>query len=268
MLSMRGPRLWSMTLASTSRPCRAEPTFTSPPSAKSKTRPSLTEEPGSALMRSTRIRSPGATRYCLPPLTTTAESEPSGLGTATNCTRVLPIDGAVGRSAGGAQASPALRERHRPSPQQHRLREPERGQRRDRRGAAVRDQRQRDARDREQADVHPDVLHDLDEDHGEHARGQQLAEAVGRDAGGAKQAQQQDAEQRQQSEAAQQAELLGEGGEHEVGGAFGHEAELPLQALQPAASEQPACADRDSRLQKVVARAQGILRGVEEDLEA
>src|SRR5207302_9155387 len=50
-------------------------------------RPSFTEEPGSAASRSTRIWSPGATRYCLPPLTMTADSELSGLGTARDCTK-------------------------------------------------------------------------------------------------------------------------------------------------------------------------------------
>src|SRR4029077_13197568 len=146
-----------------------EPTFTPLPSVKRSTRPSLISAPGSALMRSTRIRSPGATRYCLPPLTTTAASEESGLGTATNCTRVLPIHGEVARGAGGAQSNRDLRKRHRPPPPHHRLRQSERGQRRDRGGPAVRDEREGDARDREQADVHPDVLRDLDEDHAEHA---------------------------------------------------------------------------------------------------
>src|SRR2546427_5706265 len=76
-----------MTLASTSRPSIAGlPTLISLPSLNSKTRPSLTEEPGSAARRSTRIWSPGATRYCLPPLTMTADSELSGLGTAKDCT--------------------------------------------------------------------------------------------------------------------------------------------------------------------------------------
>ena len=32
--------------------------------------------------------SPGATRYCFPPLTTTADSELSGLGTASDCTKL------------------------------------------------------------------------------------------------------------------------------------------------------------------------------------
>src|ERR1700758_5567702 len=225
-----------MTFASTSSPWSAEPTFTSPPSAKSTTRPSLTDDPGSALRRSTRIRSPGATRYCLPPLTMTADSDASGLGTATNCTRVLPIHGELARS-GGEQANRTLRERHGAPAHHHRLRYPKRGQRRDRRGTPVRDERQRDARDRERADVHADVLDDLDQEHAEDARGEQLAEAVGRNARGAEKTQKEHAEQRQQHQAAQKTELLSERCEHKVGGTLGHEAQLPLQALHPAATE-------------------------------
>src|SRR6266699_2891350 len=98
MLSTRGPRRCAITLASTSRPSIAGlPTLISLPSLNSRTRPSLTEEPGSAASRSTRILSPGATRYCLPPLTMTADSELSGLGTARDCTKpqLLPTRGEV-----------------------------------------------------------------------------------------------------------------------------------------------------------------------------
>src|SRR5947199_9039950 len=85
-----------MTLASTSRPSIAGlPTLISSPSLNSSTRPSFTDDPGSAASRSTRMRSPGATRYCLPPLTMTADSELSGLGAASDCTkqRLVPIYG-------------------------------------------------------------------------------------------------------------------------------------------------------------------------------
>src|SRR5258708_28584071 len=86
---MRGPRLCASTLASTSSPSiTGFPTLISLPSLKSSTRPSLSDAPGSAVRRSTRILSPGATRYCFPPLTTTADSELSGLGTARDCTNV------------------------------------------------------------------------------------------------------------------------------------------------------------------------------------
>jgi hypothetical protein len=64
-----------------------------------------------------------------------------------------------------------------------------------------------------------------------------------------------------------QPELLGEDGEDEVDGAFGHEAELALQTVQPALSEQPARADRDPCLEHVVSGTQRILVGIEKDLE-
>src|ERR1700716_2333339 len=105
MVSMRGPRRCAITLASTSTPSMAGvPTLISLPSLKRRTRPSFSDAPGSAVRRSTRIRSPGATRYCLPPLTTTADSELSGLGTARDCTKVGP---GLGRPANwGAPKTP------------------------------------------------------------------------------------------------------------------------------------------------------------------
>src|SRR5260370_4917780 len=121
MLSIRGPRRWAITFASTSMPLSCDPTWNSSPSLTITTRPSLTEDPGSAARRSTRIRSPGATRYCLPPLTTTADAEISGLGTASDCTKrwdpLLEDDG--------------------PRTEHHRLDQPECRQRGDRGRAAI-----------------------------------------------------------------------------------------------------------------------------------
>src|SRR5579872_2856185 len=87
MPSVRGPRGWPITFASTSTPASAFPSLRPSPSLTSSTRPSLIEAPASSESRSTRIRSPGETRYCLPPLTTTADGELSGLGTARDCTK-------------------------------------------------------------------------------------------------------------------------------------------------------------------------------------
>src|SRR5215467_12157709 len=154
MLSVRGPRRCAITFASTSRPSIAGlPTLTSLPSWTRRTRPSLTEEPGSAAMRSTRIRSPRATRYCFPPLTITADSEESGLGTARDCTKhrkaaFLVNDGAP--------------------PGHHRLDDPEGGEGRDRGRPSVGDQWQWNPRDRQHANVHAHVLDHLDEHHHEH----------------------------------------------------------------------------------------------------
>src|SRR5205823_8167349 len=99
MPSVRGPRRCAITFASTSMPSTAGfPTFTSSPWLNSRTRAKLTDEPGSAARRSTRIRSPRATRYCFPPLTITADGfrgfagtgELSGFGTATEFTKTPP----------------------------------------------------------------------------------------------------------------------------------------------------------------------------------
>src|SRR3989442_3791603 len=258
MLSVRGPRRCAITFASTSSPSTAGlPTLISSPWLNKSTRPSLTEEPGSAASRSTRMRSPGATRYCLPPLTMQADSELSGLGTASDCTkqRLLPICGE------------GLFVDNHASSDSNRLHDSQPGQRGDRGGAAVRDQRQRDAGDRQQADVHPDVLEHLDQDHREHAAGQQLAEAVRSHAGRAQNTNQESPEKCQEDEAAEQAELLGERRENEVGRSFRDEAELTLHPMQPAAAEHPSGSDRDPRLDQVVPRAQRVQVGVEEDLE-
>src|SRR4029077_13805259 len=250
MLSRRGPRRCWSTLTSTSMPSMpGEPTVMSSPFRSSSTRPSFSDEPGSAERRSTRILSPGATRYCLPPLTTTADSEESGLGTASDCTK-------------GTVSEDDL-----PAPQRHRLDEAQRRQRRDHGRSPVRDQGQRDSRDREQADVHTDVLDHLDKDHHEHPARQQLAESVRRHGRRPQETDQQQAEQREQDQASQEAELLGEDGEDEVGRPLGHEAELALQAVEPSLAEQASRADGNSRLQQVVACAEGVLVRVEKYLQ-
>src|ERR1700730_16222415 len=164
---MRGPRRCASTLTSTSSPASSLPaTLMSSPFRNSSTRSSFRDEPGSALRRSTRMWSPGATRYCFPPLTTTADSEESGLGTASDCTK--HSDSPVPVS-------------YEPAPQSHRLDPPKGGQGGEGRRAAVRDQGQRDARDGQQADVHADVFDHLDQDHHENAACQELTEPVRRD---------------------------------------------------------------------------------------
>src|SRR5439155_20817469 len=81
---------WRTTRATTVTPSRAAgPTLRSSPSASRSTRSRVSSDPASAATRSTRTWSPGATRYCLPPLTTTAVNELSGEGTIENCTPAL-----------------------------------------------------------------------------------------------------------------------------------------------------------------------------------
>src|SRR5437879_12282645 len=116
-----------MTLASTSRPSMAGlPTLISSPSLNSSTRPSFTEAPGSAARRSTRMRSPGTTRYCLPPLTTTADGELSGLGTANDSTKHPPHS--WGGWAERAGRDGVLLIDDCPASQHHRLDQPQRRQ--------------------------------------------------------------------------------------------------------------------------------------------
>src|SRR6267378_8553766 len=202
MVSMRGPRRCASTFASTSTPSTSLPTLTPLPSLRSRTRPSFTEEPGSAASWSTRMRSPGATRYCLPPLTTTADRELSGLGTASDCTKRWDCSLLVHKD---------------PPANNHRLDQPERRQGRYRGRAPVRDQRQGDARDRQQPDVHPHVLDDLDEHHDEGAAREQLAEPIRREGGRTQGPDEKGAKEREQNQAAEKPELLGEGGEDEIG---------------------------------------------------
>src|SRR5437899_7675946 len=105
----------------------------SEPSRTSRTRSSFTDEPGSAARRSTRILSPGATRYCFPPLTTTADSDPSGLGTNGD------ITGPSGRIAVDEERTA----------ERDRLYQTQAGQCFFQAEDGIRDQRQRDAGDRE-----------------------------------------------------------------------------------------------------------------------
>src|SRR5216684_8578402 len=250
MLSRRGPRRCCSTLTSTSRPSTAgEPTVISSPFRRSSTWPSFSDEPGSAVRRSTRILSPGATRYCFPPLTTTADSVASGLGTACDCTKgTVPKDDL-------------------PAPQRHGLDQAQRRQRRDGRRSPIRDQRQGNARDRQEADVHSNVLDYLGQDHHEHPAREQLAEPVRRHGRRTQEPDQQQAEDRQQDQASEQAELLGEDSKDEVSRSFRHETQLALQAVQPSPAEEAARADRDPGLEQVVAGAERVLVRVEKVLE-
>src|SRR6202162_5764482 len=64
--------------------------------------------------------------------------------------------------------------------------------------------------------------------------------------------------QHEQQQQAEEAELLADDGEDEVGGALGEEFELCLAAVHPALAEHAAGADRDLRLDDVVAGAEWI----------
>ena len=75
---------------------------------------------------------------------------------------------------------------------------------------------------------------------------------------------QQQREQHEQHQAADEAELLGEHREHEVGGLHGEEIALCLGAVRQATPEQPARADRDLRLIELVAGTRDVRSRVQE----
>ncbi len=72
----------------------------------------------------------------------------------------------------------------------------------------------------------------------------------------------------EQQQAADEAELLGQHGEDEIGVFLRQEIKLVLRALQVALADQPARTDGDHRLQDVIAGAQRILRRIEERQDA
>ncbi len=89
-----------------------------------------------------------------------------------------------------------------------------------------------------------------------------------RQAGGTQGDQDHRAEQGQDAEAAEEAELLGHGGEDEVGVLLGQEVELALGAQAEAFPQQAARTERDLALQDVIAGAGGVLVGMQEGEDA
>ena len=163
--------------------------------------------------------------------------------------RGLATRTARGRRRTAARRLPARRARraarcdaHRP-PHVHALDEAEHGEPHDQAGAAVGDERQRQAGDREQLHRHADVLDDLPHEHREHAGADVRAEAVPRQVGDAPDAQQGDAEQAEQHGAADEAELLADGGEREVGPQHGDVGVVGERPVEPSLAEQPAGAE-------------------------
>jgi hypothetical protein len=71
-----------------------------------------------------------------------------------------------------------------------------------------------------------------------------------------------------QQQVAQQAELLGEGGKDEVGGALGNEFQVGLRALHEALAPDPARADGDHALDDVKTLAQRVSRRVQQGADA
>ena len=156
-------------------------------------------------------------------------------------------------------ASLGARDRHQdaqPQPQRHHRR------------AAVADEGQRHAHHRQDAADHAHVHEGVgEEDHG-HRAGQQAREQRGRVQRDGQAAEDQEDEAGDQAQVAGQAELLGVGGEDEVGGALGNELQVRLRALHEALAADAAGADGDHALDDVEALAQRVLGRVEQRADA
>src|SRR5260221_11010383 len=130
------------------------PTLTSSPSTWSSTRSKPSSEPTSALTRPTRIWSPAETRYCFPPLTTTAVADCLLSGTNVDCT-TGPLRPSGSHETGVEAHRPALAEQvairrlslpveQQPPAQHHRLDRPHRREVGDQGRPAVGDHRKLD----------------------------------------------------------------------------------------------------------------------------
>ena len=133
---------------------------------------------------------------------------------------------------------------------------------------AVAEQRHRHPDDRSEAHHHRPVdQHAQGEGHG-HARGRQSREVAVSERGGAKGDEDHRRIEQQHHDAADEAELLGQGGEDEVGALLRQEVELALGAQAEALAHQPAGAERDLGLDDVVAGAALVRLRVDESEQA
>src|ERR1700678_2270582 len=140
----------------------------------------------------------------------------------------------------------------------------EAGQQRDHGSAPVADQRQGHADHRQDAARHAGVDEHIDEEAQCDGASGQARKSVLALHGQIQRASDHDAVQRQNEQLAQQAELLADDGEDEIGGPFRQEFKLRLAAVHIALAETPARADRDLRLDDVVSGAQRVVFGIEE----
>ena len=139
---------------------------------------------------------------------------------------------------------------------------------RDHRRAAVADEGQRHAHDRQDAAHHAHVDEGVGEKAERDRAGEQAREDRRRLGGDHQAAKDQEDEAEHQADAADQAELLGERGEDEVGGALGDELEVGLGALHEALAGRAARADRDLALDDVKALAERVGGRVEQRADA
>ena len=135
-------------------------------------------------------------------------------------------------------------------------------------GAAIGDQGEWHAADRDQAHHHCEIDEAIHEQVGGDAEGGEAAEHVvaaeccveGHGDHGEEHA--------DQHQRARETELLGDDGEHEIGLFFGQEIKLVLGAVQETLAPEAAGAERDFRLDDIIARAQRIAAGMQEGEDA
>ena len=141
-------------------------------------------------------------------------------------------------------------------------------ERRDHRRTAVAHEGQREPLDGHEPRDHSDIVHDLEREGRAHARDEEGAEPVAREPRRLEHAPEQQQVERERHRHADEAGLLREHGEDEVGVARRQVAELRLASLHEAAAHEPARAHRDLRLDLLVAGAARVERGVEEGVDA
>src|SRR6185436_9211499 len=266
--------------ATTGRPMDA-----ASPSATSRTRSKATESPGAASRSSTSSSVPTSTRYCFPPVSMTAYMEPLGVATdrAAACRCELDMKKRVGRpkrnrnsTATSLRASicPRNGRSTRRSPfgaalaDVDALQDSERDGDADQRRAAVADERQRNARDRHHPDHHPDVDHELEQQPRRHAAGEDRPERVLGTPAGHQHAPEQADEQQDDDHRADEAKLLGQDREHEIGVLHRQQALGVLRAIGEPDAEPATEADRDLGLEQLETGALDVGARVEERRQA
>src|SRR6185437_2260960 len=126
------------------------------------------------------------------------------------------------------------------------------------RASPIADERQRDADDREEPGHHPGIDEDIHEEGQRDAAREQTRERVGRLHREVERAADDEGIEKEQHREPEESELLADDGEYEVGGALRQEIELRLAAVHPSLAEYASGADRDLRLNDVIAGAERV----------
>ena len=223
------------------------------------------------------IQTSAAAPVELPPSRTADASPPSRSSRASSGTSARAPSTTSGRRSRAARARLADEREQRaraerrlpltappPAADVDRLQDPHRGQVGDHRRAADRDERQRDAGDRRHADRHADVDEHLEHEREHEPAGDDRAEQVRGARDDLQPAPDDEQVEQQQDRGAEEAALLGERGEREVGRVLGQVVEARLRRAGDAAPAQAARADRGDRLVHVVGRPARVRVGMRE----